>query len=243
MKINVLSDLHLGVGEMGRPLNDADLVVLAGDIGPPRQALAWALRLGKPVLHVLGNHEFYGGSIDLTADDLKRLCAGTRVHLLERQHIHPRFAGSPLNACFVSAAERLVGAEPARVWIHGHTHDSFDYELQRHPRGLQPARLCQGGCQREPALRSGFHRRALTEARLAGDVLTFAASWNRVPSAPTSARCRCSATASWPGPPPASSATMRCTGRCCARCSVKCRCPRRLCREALRRVCSARTRF
>jgi Icc-related predicted phosphoesterase len=48
-------------------------------------------------------------------------------HAPSRKSIHPRFAGSLLNACFVSDAERLLGAARVRLWVHGHTHDSFDY--------------------------------------------------------------------------------------------------------------------
>ena len=44
MKLNILSDLHLGFGPMDRPQNDADVVVLAGDISRLREAAAWALR-------------------------------------------------------------------------------------------------------------------------------------------------------------------------------------------------------
>lgn len=43
--------------------------------------------------------------------------------------VAPRFAGSPLNACFVSDLERLVAASGAALWVHGHTHDSFDYRI------------------------------------------------------------------------------------------------------------------
>ena len=43
--------------------------------------------------------------------------------------IHPRFADSPLNACFVSNAGHLADGRRVRLWIHGHTHDSFDYEV------------------------------------------------------------------------------------------------------------------
>jgi predicted phosphodiesterase len=222
MKLNILSDLHIGFSAFDTPMNDADVVVLAGDIAPPRQAALWALRLTKPVIYVLGNHEFYGSSLGGAASELKRLCAGTHVQVLDndevvvdgvrfvgttlwtdfmlfgdgagraaatseaqrrmrdfsririddatpalftpaasaalfernaawldrhlplthagptvvvthhapsRQSIHPRFAGSPLNACFVSDAERLVGADRSTLWIHGHTHDSFDYDL------------------------------------------------------------------------------------------------------------------
>ena len=38
MKLNILSDLHIGVSAQDTPLNDADVVVLAGDVAPPRQA-------------------------------------------------------------------------------------------------------------------------------------------------------------------------------------------------------------
>lgn len=218
MKLNILSDLHLSRGELPLPEKEADLVVLAGDIARPAQAMAWASRIARPVLYVPGNHEFYGGSIEGTVAELKRLSAGTRVRVLDceqvvisgvrflgatlwtdfavsgeaaraaamqeaerfmrdfsvvrmdgerftpaasaalfKRHaawlgarlaephpgptvvithhapspksIHPRFAGSPLNACFVSDAERLLDARRAGLWIHGHTHDSFDYRL------------------------------------------------------------------------------------------------------------------
>jgi predicted phosphodiesterase len=222
VKLHVLSDLHLGFGAMAPPRADADVVVLAGDIARPCEAIAWALGFDRPVVYVPGNHEFYGGSIDGTLDELRRLARGTPVHVLaedelvvdgvrflgatlwtdfglfddhdreaaavaeasrllrdfsrirraaaedalftpadsmrlferhaawlrtrlEAAHagptvvvthhapsprsIHPRFEGSLLNACFVSRAEDLLGADKAALWIHGHTHDSFDYVL------------------------------------------------------------------------------------------------------------------
>jgi predicted phosphodiesterase len=46
------------------------------------------------------------------------------------QSIHPRFEGSLLNGCFVSNLEHLMGAERVRLWIHGHTHNSFDYRVR-----------------------------------------------------------------------------------------------------------------
>lgn len=41
--------------------------------------------------------------------------------------VHPRYAGSPLNAAFVSDLTPLMGK--AALWIHGHVHDSFDYRI------------------------------------------------------------------------------------------------------------------
>ena len=224
MKLNILSDLHLSCGLIAIPDTDADVVILAGDIARPEQAIAWASGFDKPVLYVPGNHEFYGGSLAGTVSELKRLCAGTQIQVLDseavvingvrflgttlwtdfllfgpgeertaamaqaqdfmrdfkkirvnddaqpeqlftaadsaelcqaqaswlaqqlatpysgptvvithhapsRQSIHPRFAGSPLNACFVSDLEHLAEAGSPQLWIHGHTHDGFDYRI------------------------------------------------------------------------------------------------------------------
>ncbi len=64
-------------------------------------------------------------------------------HTPSRKSIHPRFADSPLNACFVSDAEHLLDGSQAQLWIHGHTHDSFDYVVNGtrvvcNPRGYAP---------------------------------------------------------------------------------------------------------
>ena len=243
MKINILSDLHLGFESMDRPQNDADVVILAGDVARPREAAAWALGFDKPVVYVLGNHEFYGSSIDGATDEARRLLAGTHVHLLDnsavviggvrflgttlwtdfrlfgegseqnvaieeakrllrdfsrirtheastavftpqdsaalfshhagwldrkldeahdgptvvithhapsRQSIHPRFGDSLLNACFVSDAERLLRAARARLWVHGHTHDSFDYRVDETRVVCNPRGYAKGGVNENP---------------------------------------------------------------------------------------------
>lgn len=234
MKLHILSDLHLGFQGMEHPRTDADVVILAGDIGKPERAAAWARGFGKPVLYVIGNHEFYNSSIPEVKAEFHQLFDGSSVHLLDdsalvlggvrflgatlwtdfrangdgekmaeamaqaRQFmydfqkvrsgsgldgpvftpedaarlfatstawldaeldkpfdgptvvvthhaptlksIHPRFAGSPFNAAFVSDAEALLHGGRAQLWIHGHTHDSFDYRVDRtrvvcNPRG------------------------------------------------------------------------------------------------------------
>lgn len=99
MKLNILSDLHLSQGTLPLPGNDADVVILAGDIAKPVEAVAWASGLAKRVLYVPGNHEFYGGSIAGTMTLLKELCAGTRIHVLDDDEVHidgVRFLGSTL---------------------------------------------------------------------------------------------------------------------------------------------------
>jgi predicted phosphodiesterase len=223
MKLNVLSDLHLSLATLPIPTNNADAVILAGDIARPSEAIAWASRFEKPVFLVPGNHEFYGGTIAGRIEELKELSAGTNIRVLDSDEvvfegvrllgttlwtdfdlfgdgemradavrealrsmrdfsririgggpcaalftpddsvrlfhahsmwlekklaekhagptvvithhapsprsIHPRFSGSMLNLCFVSDAEHLIDGTRACLWIHGHTHDSFDYVL------------------------------------------------------------------------------------------------------------------
>lgn len=46
-----------------------------------------------------------------------------------RHSIHPRFSDSLLNACFVSDLEDRILRWQPQLWMHGHTHDSFDYRI------------------------------------------------------------------------------------------------------------------
>lgn len=69
LRVQVVSDLHVDVADMGqlRLAPGADLVVVAGDTceGAER-AFAYLRRhvpVPTPIIAVLGNHEFYGGSI------------------------------------------------------------------------------------------------------------------------------------------------------------------------------------
>lgn len=77
MKIHVLSDIHLEFYPFSLPQTDADVVVLAGDIGTHTRGLEWAIEeiapMQKPLLYVIGNHEFYGAELHgLTAELQKR---------------------------------------------------------------------------------------------------------------------------------------------------------------------------
>lgn len=92
MRIHVLSDLHFEFG--GWPADcdvnaiDADVTILAGDIGVGLRGLQWATTFNRPVIYVMGNHEFYGqrpmNDLWIKARDL---VAGSNVHLLENQSV------------------------------------------------------------------------------------------------------------------------------------------------------------
>jgi Icc-related predicted phosphoesterase len=249
VKLNILSDLHLSLGALEIPRNGADTVILAGDIARPKEAVSWASGFAKPVLYVPGNHEFYGSTIAGAADELKQLCAGSNIRVLDndeviiegvrflgttlwtdfmlfgegeeraaairealsfmrdfsrirngeaaqalftpadsaalfklharwledklsephagptvvithhapsRMSIHPRFTGSLLNACFVSDAERLIDGARARLWVHGHTHDSFDYLLNGTRVVCNPRGYAKDGANENPLFDPDF---------------------------------------------------------------------------------------
>jgi hypothetical protein len=67
------------------------------------------------------------------AQQLAQPFAGATVvvthHAPHPLSIHARFAGHPINAGFVSDLTTLLAG--ADLWLHGHTHDSFDYRVGR----------------------------------------------------------------------------------------------------------------
>jgi predicted phosphodiesterase len=77
-------------------------------------------------------------------------------HAPSRASIHPRFAGSLLNACFVSDAHALVEASGACLWIHGHTHDSFDYRIGGTRVVCNPRGYAKDGVNENPLFDENF---------------------------------------------------------------------------------------
>lgn len=113
MKLAVLSDLHLSVAELAVPELDCDLVILAGDLARPQQAIAWARGFAQPVIYVPGNHEYYGGSFDGTLAQLRELAEGSRIHVLERDEL--RFGGVRFLCCTLWSDFRLGATEAERA--------------------------------------------------------------------------------------------------------------------------------
>jgi predicted phosphodiesterase len=218
MKLQILSDLHTEFADFALPETDADVIVLAGDIGVGVGGLNWTLnqRLSKTFIYVPGNHEFYGHDISLidelrnsaprnlhvldneqvVIDDIRFLGAvlwtdfclfgeaekwfsmqrarqdmndffhiryGDRrftpadsvaLHEVSRRwltaklaepfggktivvthhapsarSVAPRFVNDLLTPAFASNLEELMDGQRAVLWIHGHMHDPFDYEI------------------------------------------------------------------------------------------------------------------
>lgn len=74
MKIHILSDIHNEFEVFHPPANDADVVILAGDVDVKGRSIDWIERMfpEKVVLFVLGNHEFYGEAIPRQIEKAKK---------------------------------------------------------------------------------------------------------------------------------------------------------------------------
>jgi predicted phosphodiesterase len=249
MKIGVISDLHLSRGPQAPPVNDCAAYVLAGDIGRPVEAIAWARGLDRPVLYVPGNHEFYGSTLSSTTRELLRLASDSPIHILDNaecciggvrflgstlwtdflldgpgaardiavqealakmhdfrriflddeqqavftpldaealfarnaawlqdrlqrtwpgptvvithhapsaRSVEPRFEGSPLNACFASRLDHLLGSDKAAWWIHGHMHHTVDYEVRGTRVVCNPRGYARDGVNENPLFDVNF---------------------------------------------------------------------------------------
>ncbi len=85
-------------------------------------------------------------------------------HAPSARSIAPKFSGSATSAAFASNMDSFVSAFQPDLWIHGHVHDSFDYQIGRtriicNPRGYEayanpdflPALLCRVGTAPSPS--------------------------------------------------------------------------------------------
>ncbi len=218
MKLRILSDLHLEFAPFEPDPLEADVVVLAGDIGSGTRGLQWAASAfpDTPIVYVAGNHEFYRHDFDELRQTLRATARELGIHLLDdsaveidgvrflgatlwtdflafgpgdewaakqaasramndchlirdgegrflparmaslheasrawlarelrspfagpivvvthhlptMRSVAPRFLHNLLTPAFASNRDELVVM--ADVWVHGHTHDAFDYEL------------------------------------------------------------------------------------------------------------------
>ncbi|MBB1632619.1 MULTISPECIES: metallophosphoesterase [Cupriavidus] len=99
-RIHVLSDLHLETGAYEIPADlEYDILIAAGDMGPVELSIPWLASLGKPVVYVMGNHEYYGREWHEVLPAARAAAKGTQVHVLERGSVvigGIRFLGATL---------------------------------------------------------------------------------------------------------------------------------------------------
>ncbi|MFT4583006.1 MAG: putative phosphodiesterase [Gammaproteobacteria bacterium] len=136
LKIQFFSDIHLEFGGFDLPTTDADVIVAAGDIGVGLQGVDWLDQLGKPVVYVAGNHEYYSGDIVHTRVAIAEKSRSTQISFLENEVLEidgVRFLGATLWTDFLGGNERVM---------HYATQNMNDYQQIRcASRPLTPAQL------------------------------------------------------------------------------------------------------
>jgi predicted phosphodiesterase len=102
------------LAEIVRPMPDFEIIETQGGTLTP----AWSADLHRVARAFLARHleqPFDGPTVVITH------------HAPHPNSIHPQFAGDPLNRAFISDLSDLMGH--ADLWVHGHVHNSFDYQL------------------------------------------------------------------------------------------------------------------
>lgn len=181
-RIHVLSDLHLETGPYVIPPDlDYDILVTAGDIGPVEKAIEWLAALGKPVIYVLGNHEYWGREYADVLPAARAAARGTQVRVLERGTAiirGVRFVGATLWTDFGSWHPDLVRQASwrmrdysqitARQWYDTKANRAWFQRQCRHAalehEGIEQA-IAEG--RFHPAITYQLHRRSLIWLRRA----------------------------------------------------------------------------
>jgi predicted phosphodiesterase len=73
-----------------------------------------------------------------------------------RSSISPTFAGSPINSSFVSDLEARIKAWQPALWLHGHTHGSFDYRVGNTRVICNPRGYAKNGINENPDFDAAF---------------------------------------------------------------------------------------
>lgn len=112
VRVQLASDLHLEFLERVfpnactlSPAHQADVLVLAGDIGQASRGLELFKDWPVPVMYVAGNHEAYGGCWSAVIAELRASAEGSAVRFMERDVVD--FGGVRFLGCTLWTDYRL----------------------------------------------------------------------------------------------------------------------------------------
>lgn len=159
MRIHLLSDLHLEFGPYVPVAVEADVVVLAGDIHTLGRSVGWARRnFAGRVLIVPGNHEYYGGHLHRTLNQM-RAASDDRVTVLDRQSV---VIGGVRFVCATGWAELRSTGSYMEAWMAARERMNDYVAIRCQLRGREFARLTP-----EYAAAASVHARQWLEMALA----------------------------------------------------------------------------
>lgn len=120
MIIALFSDIHLEIADWHfESIDDADVVILAGDIAKGSEGITWAKRAmadrfpDKTFIYVAGNHEFYDAQLSLLRLFQESTSETNGIQFLENQvlvHGNVRFLGSTLWSDFTLYGQDAIEA-------------------------------------------------------------------------------------------------------------------------------------
>ena len=119
--------------------------ILWTDMNQGNNLVINAAKVGLNDFHVIrkDNRKFtpedsiilHNQSVKWLKSELKKKFNGKTVvithHLPSYLSVHKKYEKSPINPCFYSDLNNLIKKFKPNLWIHGHTHDSFDYVLDK----------------------------------------------------------------------------------------------------------------
>ncbi len=152
LRIALYSDLHREIpGPAWTPPRlDADVVILAGDIGSHTHGLAWASSaFEQPVIYVAGNHEYYEAHLGLFAELQRPQWEHAGVHFLERRTVE--LSGVRFLGCTLWSGFALHGADKTDAYMAVARRGINDYWMIR----------AKGGKRLEPRDTRKLHQSAV----------------------------------------------------------------------------------
>lgn len=143
LKIGIVSDLHTEFwdkrhfragglcGRVYETLKDADLILMAGDIGNGAEAIEFVKMIftNMPVCFVLGNHEFYQNDYHETLAAIRQAAAGSNVVVLDKDEYRGMISDHPV---------RVLGTT---LWTDFALHGTPDLSILDGKRSLNDFKL------------------------------------------------------------------------------------------------------
>ncbi|HTQ73524.1 MAG TPA: metallophosphoesterase [Burkholderiales bacterium] len=130
MRLRIYSDVHLERALFAPPENDADVVVLAGDIANGAAGIEWAKEaFDAPVLYLAGNHEYYEGEFESVNSAMRAAAAG-RIELLDCTRTI--FGGVRFLGCTLWTDYSLAPESERAVLVEESRKRNPDYQLIRY---------------------------------------------------------------------------------------------------------------
>lgn len=131
MKLHILSDLHNEISPYSPHLRsyDADLIILAGDIGANVDGILWARKTwpDQAIIYIAGNHEFYRGIRLEILDGLRKTAKESNVIFLENDTVV--FDGVRFIGCTLWTDFELFGADTKQKNMLHAPYGLLDYKM------------------------------------------------------------------------------------------------------------------